>query len=140
MSLMTDLSTYVESQSSITDLISTKFYPQLAKSASVPYTIYYRPANSRSPHSGGSSGLITTSVRMVHFAATYAAAANIAEQFRLKLDGFQRDSWGSTFIHQCRLDDENDNIEPLEFAQNEAPHFVAQEYAVTYKETAPTFS
>lgn len=141
MSLMTDLATYVEAQSSITSIIGTRFFPQLAKSADLPYSIYYRPANKRTSKSSGSTGLVTTTIRMVHFAETYAAAANIADQFRLKMDGMPRGTIGAaTFLHQVRLDDENDSLEPLEFAQNDAPHFVTQEYAVTYKETVGTFS
>lgn len=144
MSLMTDLATYVEAQSGITDILGatdTKFYPQIAKGGvSLPYTIYYRPANRRNPSNSGSSGLKTTTIRMVHFAKTYGGADALAEAFRAELDGFPRGSWGSTFIHQCRLDDESDSLEPLEFAQNDAPHFISQEYAVTYKETVPSFS
>jgi hypothetical protein len=140
MSLMTDLATYVEAQATITALIDTRFFPQIAKSAELPYTIYYRPANRRQHKSGGSTGLVTTTIRMVHFASTYTAAANLADQFRLKLDGKPRGTIGSTFLHQVRLEDENDSLEPLEFAQNEAPAFVTQEYAVTYKETVGTFS
>jgi len=140
MSLMTDLATYVEAQATITTLIGTRFFPQLAKSADLPYTIYYRPANKRSSHSGGSTGEITTTVRMVHFAETYAAAANLADQFRLKFDGKPRGTIGSTYVKQIRLEDERDSLEPLEFAQNEAPHFVTQEYAVSYRETVGTFS
>lgn len=141
MSLMTDLPTYVEAQSSITTLIGTKFYPQIAKGGTQPpYTIFGRSGQSRNPHSGGASGLVTTIIRMVHFADTYTEAQAVADAFRLKLDGLTRGTtFGSTHIHQCRLDSESDAIDPVEFAQNSAPHFVAQEYAITCKETVPTY-
>lgn len=141
MSLMTDLATYVEAQSGITSLISTRFYPQIAKGGTdLPYTIYSRASQIRQPHARGSSGLVTTTVRMVHFADTYATAQSVADAFRLEMDGLTRATTvGSTKIHQCRLDSESDSIDPVEFAQNSAPHFVAQEYAITHKETAPTY-
>lgn len=139
MSLMTDLATYVEAQATITALIGTKFFPQMAKSAELPYTIYFRPANRRQPKSSGSTGLVTTTVRMVHFAETYTEASNIAEQFRLKLDGKPRGTIGSTFVHQIRLDDDNDALDVIEFGSNAPPHFVTQDYAISYKETVPSF-
>lgn len=140
MSLMTDLEDYLEAQTAITNLIGTRFFPQIAKSADLPYSIYYRVANRRNPSNSGSSGLKTTTLRFVHFAETYTGADAIAEAFRGELDGFQRDNWGSTFIHQCRLDDENEQLEPLEFAQNQAPYFIVQEYSVSYKESVPSYS
>lgn len=141
MSLMTDLATYVEAQSGITNLISTRFYPQIAKGGtSLPYTIYSRAGQQRNPKESGSTGLVTTVVRMVHFAETYAGAQAVADAFRLEMDGLTRATTvGSTKIHQCRLDNESDNIDPVEFAQNSAPHFVAQEYAISHKETVPTY-
>ena len=138
MSLMTDLATYVETQSGITDLIGTRFYPQIAKSADLPYVIYLRAEQQRQPHSGGSSGLVTTTMRITCFADTYNEAQDIADKFRLELDGFQRDDWGSTTIHQCRLEAESDGLEPLHFGQNDAPHFVSQDYQITHKETVPS--
>lgn len=141
MSLMTDLATYVEAQSGITNLISTRFYPQIAKGGTdLPYTIYSRAGQTRQPHSGGSSGLVTTVVRMVHFAETYGGAQAVADAFRLEMDGLTRATTvGSTRIHQCRLDSESDSIDPVEFAQNDAPHFVSQEYTITHKESVPTY-
>lgn len=142
MSLMTDFATYAEAQTGITDLLgstNTRLYPLIALDATLPYTIYYRVANQRQPSNSGSSGFKTTTLRLVHFAETYIGADALAEAWRAELDGYQRASWGSTFITQCRLDDENEQLEPVEFAQNDAPYFVAQEYAVSFTESVPTF-
>lgn len=139
MSLYADLCTYIETKTAITNLISTRFYPQIVKGgATLPYAIYSRTNVQRYPVSSGSSGLVTTTVRITSFADTYDGAVGLANQFRIALDGKSGTIGSGTVMDKCRLVSESDNIDPVEFAQNDAPHFVSQDYQITHTESIPT--
>lgn len=141
MSLQSDLCTYIETKSAITDLIGTspcRFFPQIVKgNVSLPFAVYSRVSVKRFPASGGSTGMVVTVVRITSFASEYADAVDLANQFRIVLDG-KGGTVGSQFFEKCRLIDESDNIDPVEFAQNDAPHFVSQDYQITHHESIPT--
>lgn len=141
MSLQTTLCTYVESKSAITNLIGTspcRFLPQIVKgNVDLPFAVYSRVSVKRHPKSTGSTGFLTTVVRITSFAQAYADACNLAEQFRIVLDGKQGE-FGVDDIDSCRLIDESDSIDPVEFAQNDAPHFVSQDYQFNHYESIPT--
>lgn len=141
MSLHSSLAAYIETKSAITNIIGTspcKFFPQIAKGGvEVPLAIYSRSSVRRYPTSAGSKGLKTTVVRIVSFGTDYDEATNLAEQFRIALDG-KRGVIGDQFFDACLLIDESDSLEPVQFAQNDAPHFVAQAYQITHYESLPT--
>lgn len=141
MSLQTSLAAYIETKTAITDIIGTspcKFFPQIAKGGvDVPLAIYSRSSVKRYPTTAGSSGMLTTVVRIVSFGADYAEAVDLANQFRIALDG-KKGTVGDQHFNACLLIDESDSLEPVQFAQNDAPHFVAQEYQITHTESAPT--
>lgn len=138
MSLRSSICAYIETKTAITNLIGTRFYPQIVKGGSeLPYAVYTRSSVMRNPTSAGSSGMVTTMLRIVTFAESYTDAEDTADQFRIALDGY-RGTMGDQFFSSCQLVSESDNIDPVEFAQNSAPHFVAQEYSITHRESAPT--
>lgn len=139
MSLRADLMTYLESKTAITSLVSTRIYPQIAKGdVRLPYVIYSRTAVDRAAIATGASGLVFTTVRLTSFAETYDAAVNLADQLRIVLDGKSGTIGDATYFDKCRLIAESDNIDPVEFAQNDAPHFVSQDYQITHTESIPT--
>lgn len=138
MSLRADLMTYLESKTAITNLVATRIYPQIAKgNVSLPYVIYSRQNVDRHPTASGSSGIVTTTIRLTAFADFYDDALDLADQLRIALDGKQG-AVGDSYFESCRLVAESDNIDPVEFAQNEAPHFVSQNYQIVHTESAPT--
>jgi hypothetical protein len=141
MSLQTSLCTYIETKSAITDIIGTspcRFFPQIVKgNVSLPFAVYSRVSVKRHPKSTGSTGFCTTVVRITSFAQEYGDACDLANQFRIVLDGKQG-SIGAEGIDSCRLTDESDSIDPVEFAQNDAPFFVSQDYQINHYESIPT--
>jgi hypothetical protein len=141
MSLQTSLCTYIETKSAITDLIGTspcRFFPQIAKgNVDLPYAVYSRASVERKPKASGSTGFCVTVIRITSFAQQYDDACNLADQFRIVLDG-KIGTVGAETIDSCRLIDERDNIDPVEFAQNDAPHFVSQDYQIMHRESIPT--
>lgn len=138
MSLRSSICDYIESKSAITSLIGTRFYPQVAKGGvSLPYAVYRRSSQIRYPASSGSTAIVTTSLRIVSFADTYDEAESVSDQFRIALDG-KRGTVGDQYFSSCQLVGESDDIDPIEFAQSSAPHFVAQEFSITHRESAPT--
>ena len=140
MSLMTSLFAHLTAKAGIAELIDSRLYPQIAPPDSPkPHSVYYRPRRSRQPHSGGSSGLVTDAVVISHYAETYGGADAVAEAFRNELDGLSRVRLDDAVdVSVCRLLDERDTLDPIEFGQSDAPHFVRQEYEITYSETLPT--
>lgn len=141
MSLQSSLCAYIETKSAITDLIGTspcRFVPQIPKgNLPLPLAVYSRVSVRRHPKSTGSTGLVTTVIRITSFAQEYADAVDLADQFRIVLDGKQGE-FGVDDINLCNLIDESDNIDPVEFAQNDAPHFVSQDYQFMHFESIPT--
>lgn len=141
MSLQSSLAAYIETKSAITNIIGTspcKFFPQIAKGGvDVPLAIYSRSSVRRFPTTQGSTGLVTTVMRIVSFGEEYVDALDLANQFRIALDG-KKGTVGDQHFNACLLIDESDSLEPVQFAQNDAPHFVAQEYQITHYESAPT--
>jgi hypothetical protein len=138
MSLQSSLCAYIETKTAITNLISTRLYPQIVKGGvSLPFAVYSRSSVKRFPKSSGSTGFMVTNVRIVSFAQEYADAVDLANQFRIVLDG-KTGTVGDQYFDGCRLVDESDSIDPVEFAQNDAPHFVAQEYQIHHYESVPT--
>jgi hypothetical protein len=147
MSLQSSLCAYIETKSAITDIIGTspcRFFPQIVKGSArnadgsiSSCAVYSRSSVKRFPTTAGSSGALVTVVRIVSFAQEYGDAVTLANQFRVALDG-KKGTVGDQHFGACLLIDESDNIDPVEFAQNDAPHFVAQEYQITHHESAPT--
>lgn len=141
MSLQSSLCTYIETKSAITNLIGTspcRFFPQIVKGGvDLPCAVYSRVSVRRYPKSSGSTGFVNTVIRITSFAREYTDALDLADQFRIVLDG-KTGTIGSDTIEMCRLIDESDNIDPVEFAQNDAPHFVSQDYQFTHTESIPT--
>jgi hypothetical protein len=141
MSLQSSICAYVETKSAITNIIGTspcRFFPQIAKgNQTLPLAVYSRSSVKRFPTSAGSSTALVTVVRIVSFAQEYVDAVDLANQFRIVLDG-KRGTVGDQHFGACLLIDESDSIEPVEFGQNDAPHFVAQEYQISHHESAPT--
>tara|TARA_R110002020_G_scaffold5323_1_gene22344 strand:+ start:16 stop:432 length:417 start_codon:yes stop_codon:yes gene_type:complete len=82
------------SQSSVTDLVSTRIYPLAApQGASLPYVIYdvgTDPVESMSGH----AGLTFAGFSISCYATTYASVKAISEQIRLVLDGWSGTSEG----------------------------------------------
>ncbi len=76
------------SQSSVTDLVSTRIYPQAApQGASLPYVIYDVGSNPVEAMSGH-AGLTYASFSISCYATTYASVKEISEKIRLALDGW----------------------------------------------------
>ena len=140
MSLMTSLYAHLTAKAGIAELIDSRLYPQIAPPDSPkPHSVYFRAGRNRQPHSGGASGLVTDRVVISHYAATYSGADAVAEAFRNEMDGLQRVTVDeSVQISRTNLLDERDTLDPIEFAQSDAPHFVRQEYEITYSESLPT--
>lgn len=139
MSLRADLCAYLETKTAVTDLIGTRIYPQIAKgNVTLPYVIYSRAGVDRKAISTGASGTVFTTVRLTSFANTYDAACDLADQLRIVLDGKSGTIGDASYFDKCRLIAESDNIDPVEFAQNDAPHFVSQDYQITHTESIPT--
>lgn len=136
MSLSDDLRTKVQATAGITSLIGERFRPQIAEQDDdLPYTIYSRTARRGTVHSGGEANLVVTNVVMTHFAETYNEAESIAEQFRVALNVLAGVTIGSTPIRSCVLVLESDSLEVLQFAQNDAPHFITQEWEIKHNRT-----
>lgn len=145
MSLMSSLYAHLTAKAGIAELIDGKMFPQIAPVGAKPHTVYFRAGRNRQPHSTAASGIVTDRVVFLHFAEHYdtigqtVGASAVAEAFRNELDCLQRVTINEEIhISRCNLLDERDTLDPVEFAQSDAPHFVRQEYEITYSESLPT--
>jgi len=135
MSFHGDFYDYCQTKSAITDLIGTRMFWQVSLDATFPYTVGHFRDTERAQSNSGESGKITRSVVLAHFGSTFNSAFNVAEAFRGVLAGLSRTTMGSTVISSIHLSGESTLLEPLHFAEQDAPHAFTQEYTVTYTES-----
>lgn len=73
----------------LTDLISTRIYPNEAfQDATYPYIVYEREGTERAQHLRGDSGLLTTDFQITSYAETKSALLAINAQVVAALHGY----------------------------------------------------
>lgn len=81
---------FVLSQTSITDLISTRFYPKkLPQNPIYPATVYFVVTNRIPMAHDGPADLHHPRVQLDHYGSTYLEAKRVSNAFRRALNGYQ---------------------------------------------------
>lgn len=102
-----DLYTYLNTQSTITALVSTRIFPDTAPEKVVsPFIVFGKTDAGREYTLRGASDICTARFQLDVIATSRLICETIVEAIRLKTDGFQG-NWGSTYIHLCKLDSES---------------------------------
>lgn len=115
-------------------LVGTRIYPVLAPaSAALPFITYRRTSVRREQTLSGPMGVVTTSVDLDIFAATYEDARNLSDLCRKALDG-----WGGNFdnteVKNVSLESESDGFALLQGAEAPPSYTVTQSLNIFWQE------
>ena len=133
-----DLYSYMTSESTITNLVSTRIYPDAApQSSTLPLIVYSKQSTDRQVTLKRSVGICTARIQLDIFGASRTVCENIVEQIRLRTDGFQG-NWGTTFIHLCKFDSESVGWD-LESAKDTGIHRATVDLVVSFSESVTDF-
>lgn len=133
-----DLYTYLTSQSTITNLVGNRIYPDAApQSASLPLIVYSKQSTDRQLTLKKSVGFCVCRMQLDVFGITRTVCENIVEQIRLRTDGFQG-NWGTTFIHLVKFDSESVGWD-LESAKDTGIHRATVDLIISFTESVTDF-
>jgi hypothetical protein len=120
--------------SAITDLVSTRIYPQVREqSDALPAVTYQIISGLRAIDMSGPNGLVESRVQINCFAATILAAAELSAVVRRALSGFQGGAAGVAI--ECMLLEDAGDLPAIE-PENERMNVYAKtmDFFVLYKE------
>lgn len=123
----------LEAVSGVTDLVSTRIYPdKLPQSATLPAITYQRISTIRETAMGNDTGIARARFQVTSFAATYAALKGVTEAVRAALQRFRGASGGVT-VDDCFLENELDLYSGDE--DEAGVYAVAQDFIWIHRET-----
>ncbi len=130
---------YLSTQSEVTDLVSTRIYPDFAPAGRArPYVVFYEDAQVRFPYMGGDSSAIVTTIYLEAWGDKRTDVRNVREAIRDVMNGFQRKSMESLYISFTELQEVYSDYEIPEDGRD-TPVFVEQSvYTIAYKESLTT--
>jgi len=130
---------YLTSKTEVTSLVGAQIYPDYAKQGtSRPYIIYYQQNQDRNPALIGDTGSLEDTIFIEAWADTRSSARAIREALRDVLNGFQRQTMGTSpgiYISFCDLQNMLSDYEKPE-DNSGTPTFVERSvYRLGYKES-----
>ena len=129
MTLETALRTYTLADATVTALAGIRMYPRkLPQGPTLPAIVYQRIDTRREHDMQGPDGLPRPRVQVTAWAASVAAAEELAAAVRVRLDGY-RGAWGSVTIGSCLCVGERDLDDP-----ETGRSAVAQDYMIQFVE------
>jgi len=129
VSLLTALRTYVLADATVTALAGVRMYPRrLPQGPTLPAIAYQRIDTRREHDMDGPDGLPRARVQLSIWAASVAAAEELAAAVRGRLDGY-KGAWGSVTVGSCLCVGERDLDDP-ETGRNA----VVQDYMIQWRE------
>ena len=135
---------YLQTKSSITNLVGTRIYPlrmpqRSASSDTVYPCITYQRISSRPvKHMTAAAPLQEARLQVDCWAATYASADALADALRLALDGY-RGLWGSDVIRCCHLENTMALHEEPWGGDEQGVFRMSQDYLIWHVVSVPSF-
>lgn len=119
------------SDSEVLSLVGTSIFPGWGgQNQAYPYATYQRTTAARVVYLGGETcAVVRARIQYDIWGETYKSAKDIAERFRLVLNGLTGVHGGMRF-HLIKLDGEFDSVEFPYAGQEEALYRVSQDYLV----------
>ena len=130
---------YLNSKSTITDLVGTRISNVRRPQKDTLPAITVRRVGALHEHNlDGAAGSCVASIQLDCWATTNAAAETIGEAVRLVMDGFVG-TMGDKAVAVCTFEFEIDLYDEPRDASDVGVYHVAQDYAIRYTESIPTF-
>lgn len=134
------LFTYLQSKSSVTDLVGVKVYPVLVDPRkSLPWIGYELTSADPYMSMAGESGYVKSRITITSWAASKSAARALSEALRNVLNGF-RGTMGSMTRVSCTYRNEIDVIYEAEDNAANRVYGVQADLVMGHAQAVPTFS
>ncbi len=140
MTIETALYSYLSTKASITALVSTRIYPQVAPNdAAYPFITYTIIAGDTSHHMGGASGLVNVSMQIDAWADNIPDRESVFQALRNALDGFTGDMGTENLnIRSCFLSDFSNLNEPNPEGKGLPVVRKSLDFSIWHVESVPT--
>ncbi len=137
-SIRSDVRTYLQTLSSVTDLTGARVYPMGApNSATFPFVTVTRVSSNHYHHTTDATGLVRDRIQLNAFASTAISLNNVCEALRNAMDTY-RGTMGTSTVRNCTLEDESDDSTPPTDGSDELVYSTRQDYFLWRTEAAPT--
>ena len=142
MSIRSDLRTYLQSKSEITDIVANRIFPVVLPEGfrpaqnNQPAITYSRVTAGHEHVAKGSAGNAIPIFELVCW-GNYDAADNLAEALRLVMQGFDG-PMGTTSVQSCIYDDETDGYEDAADGSDDGDYTITLRYRIRYVAALPT--
>lgn len=139
MSLKSSIITYLNTVDGLADLVEDRIsFNRAEQNDGSPRITVMQVDGAHQHHMTAATGKVIGRFQFDCHADKPIAAASVAEQLRLALDGY-RGSMGDAFVSMCHLVDERDvELPPIEGAHT-GISTVQQDYMIGWAVTVPTF-
>lgn len=134
----TALYTYLQTKTGVTNLISTRMYPdELPQGHTLP-CIVYRVISKNPEHDfGGTSPLTRYRFQLDSYATTRLGADALALAVWNAMDGY-RGTMGTENAQTCHMDNERSDVDAAIDATDVARYITMQDWLIAFTDTAPT--
>lgn len=122
------------SDASLTAMVGTRIFPQVApQSSPFPRITYQRISSGRRKTLDGIEGLVAASIQIDCWSKDYREAKNVANRVRVLVDGF-KGSWAGFVIGLAQLEGEQEIYEPPANADEAGIHRVSLDLTCWFEE------
>lgn len=138
---MTDIETavytYLQTKSEVTNLCSTRVYPDaMPQGCTLPAATYHEISGNTEPHLRNESGVCQTRLQVQCFASTAAAARGLREQIRLALTS-KRGSCGGLFLCGVQTENKFGRYDPPSQGENTGRYVRSIDFLIDHLEEIP---
>ena len=140
MTIESALYSHLSNKASITALVSTRIYPQVAPdTASYPFIVYSVISEGHEHSMSGASGLASVTMQIDAWASTVASRVALSEAIRNALDGFRGDMGTENLsIRSCFLESRSNFFEPKTDGKETPDHRASLDFLIWHFESVPT--
>ena len=141
MTVEKGLITYLNAESDVTDLTSTRIYSPSAPDTeqTFPRIVIHRISTFRPYTLKKASGMPEARLQLECHASTPTAAKDLAEIVRPLVDGYTG-AWGSHAIDRCKVDDEADLPDDPLHGEGRGPGAYRLDLLVRFAESVTTYT
>ena len=130
--------TYLQTKSGVTNLISTRMYPDnLPENHTLPCAVYYVISDVKEHHLGGAAALATVRIQVDCYAATRTGANALAEAIRDAADGYSGAA-GDERFQTCHLETQRYDTDTPADGSDLYRYLVSQDWMISLTESAPS--
>lgn len=131
--------TYLAAQTPVSDLVSTRIYPDaLPQDATLPCIVYTVISDTSEHHLTAAAGIGFALVQVDCFAATRLSATAVSEAVRGEMDGY-RGAMGSETVRVCHLTNRFFEYGVPEAGDDVGLYRSMLEFRIGHTESIPTF-